>query len=381
MTLNAIEVQAPKMQEIQAPSESKKRSSIRLKGCTHFRQRLVCATLTGKRLILEEIRADEEEPGLTDFEASFLRLLDTITNGSHIEINETGTRLKYRPGFIIGGSFEHDCGQKRSIGWFLEALVALAPFGKLPVRAVLRGVTNDNTDISVDSFKATTIPTLKHFGISDELNLTIKKRGAPPLGGGEIIFSCPLIRQLQSIYLVEEGFIKRIRGTAYSTRVSPQTSNRIVECCRGVFNKLLPDVYIYSDHYKGAESGQSPGFALSLVAETTSGILLGADGAASAGDLPEDVATIASHALCEEIKQGGCIDSTNQSLVLLFMALSPPSVSKVRVGRLTPYTIQYMRHIRDFLGVTFKIAPDRATKTVFLSCSGLGFQNLSKKVT
>lgn len=202
--------------------------------------------------------------------------------------------------------------------------------------------------------------TFQHFGISDELNLTIKKRGAPPLGGGEIIFSCPLIRQLQSIYLVEEGFIKRIRydcrqqlsrnnltnpidcrGTAYSTRVSPQTSNRIVECCRGVFNKLLPDVYIYSDHYKGAESGQSPGFALSLVAETTSGILLGADGAASAGDLPEDVATIASHALCEEIKQGGCIDSTNQSLVLLFMALSPPSVSKVRVGRLTPYTCVY----------------------------------------
>lgn len=125
MTLNAIEVQAPKMQEIQAPSESKKRSSIRLKGCTHFRQRLVCATLTGKRLILEEIRADEEEPGLTDFEASFLRLLDTITNGSHIEINETGTRLKYRPGFIIGGSFEHDCGQKRCVSVFILEIMQL----------------------------------------------------------------------------------------------------------------------------------------------------------------------------------------------------------------------------------------------------------------
>lgn len=65
------------------------------------------------------------------------------------------------------------------------------------------------------------------------------------------------MRELRPIHLTDEGFIKRIRGVAYSTRVSPQTSNRIVETSRGLFNKLLPDVYIYSDHYKGAESGQS----------------------------------------------------------------------------------------------------------------------------
>lgn len=180
---------------------------------------------------------------------------------------------------------------------------------------------------------------------------------------------CPLVRQLSSIHLIEEGFIKRIRcaiahpdataaagqhvsnvhislslslsvcsGVAYSTRVSPQTSNRIVDASRGLFNKLLPDVYIYSDHYKGSESGQSPGFALSLVAETTTGVFLGAEAAAAGGNLPEDVATLASHLLCEEISKGGCVDTTNQALVLLYMALSPEDVSKVRFGKLTPYT-------------------------------------------
>lgn len=43
--------------------------------------------------------------------------------------------------------------------------------------------------------------------------------------------------------------------------------------------------------------------------------------------------------------------------------------------------IQYLRHLRDFFGITFKIKPDPATKTVFLSCLGTGFKNLSKKVT
>jgi RNA 3'-terminal phosphate cyclase-like protein len=75
----------------------------------------------------------------------------------------------------------------------------------------LRGITNDNTDMSVDAFKATTLPLMKHFGIDEGLDFKIKKRGAPPNGGGEVLFTCPLVRQLQSIQLVEEGFIKRIR--------------------------------------------------------------------------------------------------------------------------------------------------------------------------
>lgn len=69
----------------------------------------------------------QDAPGLRDFEASFLRLLDKITNGCQIEINDTGTKLRYKPGMIIGGSeLEHDCGKSRGIGWFLEGLLMLA---------------------------------------------------------------------------------------------------------------------------------------------------------------------------------------------------------------------------------------------------------------
>ena len=49
-----------------------------------------------------------------------------------------------------------------------------------------------------------------------------------------------------------------MRGLAYSTRVSPQTANRMVDSARGLLNHWIPDVYIYTDHYKGEESGKSP---------------------------------------------------------------------------------------------------------------------------
>lgn len=77
--------------------------------------------------------------------------------------------------------------------------------------AVLTGITNDNTDVSVDIFRAVTLPLLKHFGIEEGMELKVKKRGAPPDGGGEVYFRCPLVRQVKSIFLVDTGLVKRIR--------------------------------------------------------------------------------------------------------------------------------------------------------------------------
>lgn len=33
-------------------------------------------------------------------------------------------------------------------------------------------------------------------------------------------------------------------------------ANRLVESARGVLNQFLPDIYIYTDHMKGANSGK-----------------------------------------------------------------------------------------------------------------------------
>ena len=46
-------------------------------------------------------------------------------------MNNAGTTLRYKPGFIVGGEVIHDCGKTRGIGYFLEPLVCLALFGRL----------------------------------------------------------------------------------------------------------------------------------------------------------------------------------------------------------------------------------------------------------
>lgn len=70
-----------------------------------------------------------------------------------------------------------------------------------------------------------------------------------------------------------------------------------------------------------------------------------------------------------------------QGLLFLLCALSEPDVSKVRVGKLSPYGIETLRNIFDFLDIRFDIMPDPSTGTVILRCVGCGYKNLSRKLS
>ncbi|KAN0008839.1 hypothetical protein ACTFIU_009505 [Dictyostelium citrinum] len=370
---------------------------LKFQGSTHFRQRIICSTLSGKAIRITNIRDEDEKPGLRDYEASFLRLVDKITNGSKIEINSTGTQITYIPGIIIGGKgITHECGTVRGIGYFVEALICLGPFAKAPLDITLNGITNNDIDLTIDTIRTTTLPIIRKFGIEEGLVIKIIKRGAPPNGGGSVNFKCPIVPHLKAIQLIDEGKIRRIRGIAYATRISPQFSNRVLDKAKGLLLEYTPDVYISSDHYKGNESGLSPGYGLTLVAETTTGCCLSAECMSNTGiatteqqlqkqqqkstssETPEDLGERTAYALLEEIFNGGCIDSHNQSLALLFMVLCPEDISKVRLGKITPYTIEFIRQLRDFFGVTFKIETDQNSKTVLFTCLGIGYKNMAR---
>ena len=358
---------------------------LRFRGCAQFRQRLVLAALTGRRLRIDGIRDRDETPGLRDFEASFLRLIDKLTNGTRIEINETGTSLRFAPGVILGGSAEHDCGTARSMGWYIEGLLPLLPFAKRATTLSLTGVTNDDADMGVDYLRAIALPTLAAFGISDGLSLKLVRRGLPPGGGGAVTLTVPIVRELTAVSLVEEGLVRRVRGVSFCCRVGPAAANRAVDGARRPLTPLLPDVFIYTDAFKGVAAGASPGFGVTLVASTTSGVHYGGmratavceglsdapaalvpssrrGAAGEAPQLPEDVGESAAFRLLDSVSRGGCVDAPLQPLFLTLMALTPPDISRVRLGgpELPPPTVATLRLLRDVLGVTFKLAVESA---------------------
>ncbi|CAB4276715.1 unnamed protein product [Prunus armeniaca] len=371
----------------------------KLKGSQNLRQRLVLALLSSTPVHIEDIHAEETWPGLRPHEVSFIRLLEKVCDDCSVEINDTGTKLKFKPGIVMGGrNLVHECALNRAIGYYLEPLIVLGLFAKKPLNITLKGITNDSKDPSVDTFRSTTLPMLKHFGVPSEgLDLEILSRGSAPQGGGEVLLSVPVVQSLTAVTWTDEGMVKRIRGITFSTRVAVQFENTMVYAARGIFNPFLPDVHIFTDHRQGTQAGKSPGYGISLVAETTSGCCISTDTAVSysrqeeTAELedeekkelmsPEDVGVQMATVLLGEIEQGGVVDSTHQGLLFLLCALCPQDVSKVRVGKLSPYGIETLRNIKDFLGVTFVIKPDPSTGTVILKCVGSGFRNLSRRIS
>lgn len=357
-------------------------SALTFKGSCFFRFHITASLLSGRTITIDAIRSDSETPGINDDEASYLRLVDKLTNGTQIQINQSGTKLRFKPGVLIGGEdMEHSCGCSRGIGWFIEGVLPLLLFCKLPTELRLTGITNDCTSCSVDLIRTVMMPFIQHFGVEDGLELRVVKRGAPPSGGGEVVVRSPSIKALKPVILDAVDKIRRVRGLAYCLRVSPTIAARMVDAARGVLNAALPDVYIYTDVAQKAPATQSPGFALNLVAEGINGCKLCAEVVGEAGQLPEDIGARAATLLLQQVAHSGFVDSCCQPLAFLLMVLTPEDVSRVLVGPLTAAGVQMLRLLRDFFGVRFKISPHADSAAVTLSCIGVGYSNIARATT
>ncbi|BFZ61807.1 hypothetical protein YB2330_002883 [Saitoella coloradoensis] len=388
----------------QAASATSAAKLVRFTGHKHFARRLIYATLTGRPVRFDGIRSNDLEPGLRDYEVSLLRLLEAVTNGAHIEISYTGTTVLYKPGLIHGGTHTHECPPSRSISYFLYPLLLLAPFTKQPLSLHLKGITADSLDLTIDTMRTGILPLLTRFGVPDGVELRILKRGAPPLGGGEVHFLCPNVRNVKTIHWLDPGRISRIRGIAASTRVSPAIANRMVEAARGVLNRYIPDVYIYTDVYKGAESGNSPGFSLSLVAEcANTQTIYTADLTGGPGQPAEDVGKACAKMLLREIRKNGAVDSAGAGIVLPFMVLGSEDVGRCDIGaRVDENLVEMLRDIKTFWGAEFLLREkpqgnpmeeddeeeedddeekESQEPEFLVSCMGTGFVNTNKKVT
>ncbi|PYI06185.1 18S rRNA biogenesis protein [Aspergillus sclerotiicarbonarius CBS 121057] len=361
-------------------------------------------------------------PGLAPHEISFLRLLESITNGSQMEISYTGTILVYKPGLVTGSSagtaassggvvrHELPAGCNRGVSYYLLPLCLLAPFSKAPIKVLFTGpgVITSSTptgDMSVDSVRTAILPLYNQFGIFNNIELRILRRSNPGPngrgGGGEVqlVFGHQL-RLPKTLHLMNAGRIKKVRGVAYSVGVSASNNARMIETTRGILNPLVPDTYVFSDvssaplvpaPEKSNPSGKKKiglGFGLSLVAESSTGCLFSADVACppGGGEAPEDIGKQCAYQLLEAVSKGGCVAPAAVPTMLGLMTMGSEDVGRIQVGRdviADESTIQLARDLTKFGAPGWGLrdaSGENENGDVIISVVGRGIGNVGRKV-
>ncbi|OUT23673.1 18S rRNA biogenesis protein RCL1 [Pichia kudriavzevii] len=342
----------------------------------NFTTRLVLATLSGKSIKISNIRSDSLNPGLVDSEISFLRLLESVTNGSIIEISYTGTSLIYRPGLITGGSFTHNCPDSKSVSYFIIPMLMLAPFSKKKFSI--------KHEVGLDFIKWGFIPLMQKFGIR-EVELHTLKRGSYPNGGGEVhLLVNSLIPQPITVHILDIQKISSIRGIAWCTRVSPSVVNRLVDASRSVLRQTGCEVNITTDVWRGENSGKSPGFGLTLFTESKKTPLRYIiDDVAVSGETPEDLADDLSYRFLELIENSGCAPRYLLDMAFIFMTIGKEDIGRFIVNKeqIDSELIQLLRDIKLLFNTEFYFQEDDDNdKALIATCKGIGFTNASKKI-
>ena len=384
---------------------------------------MVLSTLTGRAIRVSQIRAaSPTNPGLAEHEISFLRLLEAVTNGSVIEISYTGTTLRYQPGLITGslagtgakgGVIRHEvpAGVTRGVSYFLLPLCLLAPFSKAPVNVLFtgEGVTTSataNGDLSVDSVRTAILPLYAHFGISNALELRVIRRaslGSDGRGGnGEVQMSFGhQVRLPKTIHWLNAGRVKRVRGVAYCIGVSASNNAWMIDAARAVLNPLVADTYIFSDVSSAPLLSSSTGrdgttkrktgvgFGLSLVAESSTGVLCSADLASSpeGGQLAEDIGRRCAYQLLEIISLGGCVPPAAAPTLLTLMAMGSEDVGRICMGKDvigSEDVIELGRDLKRFGTNAWAIRDatglDSSQDALIVSLVGKGIGNVGRKI-
>ncbi len=384
--------------------------------------RLVLSTLTGRSIHVSQIRPSSyANPGLAPHEISFLRLLEAVTNGSHIEISYTGTTLVYRPGLITGsapgsgasaGVIRHELPAScvKGVSYFLIPLCLLAPFSKAPMNVLFTGpgvITSATSsgDMSADSVRTAILPLYAQFGISNNIELRILQRsnvGAGGKGGAgevQLVFGHQ-VRLPKTVHILNPGRVKKVRGVAYCTGLSASNNARMIEEARGILNPMARDTYIFSDVSSAPylmsndksnlnQKGKTGvGFGLSLVAESSTGSLYSADlsSPASGGVPPEDIGRQCAYQLLEAVSLGGTVSLAAAPTVLTLMAMGSEDVGRVQLGRNVIGSESLVGLARDLKafgasGWGVREATNGQGGDVVVSVVGRGVGNVGRKIT
>ncbi|MCX8187317.1 MAG: RNA 3'-terminal phosphate cyclase [Nitrososphaeria archaeon] len=291
-----------------------------------------------KPIRVYNIRAKRSKPGLRPQHLVGVKAVAALSSAEVTGLEVGSMEITFKPKHLGGGRLSFDAGTAGSTTLMLQSLMPAMAFSSSPIEVELRGGTNNPMAPPVEYFKMVLLPMLSRMGCRFEIELL--RRGFYPRGGGIVKAKSTPVNSLKPIKLTEAGDVKRVHVLSYSCRLPAHIAERMAATAERHLRERGYDTVVEKQILQPGDKACSidPGCGIILVAEMSSGALMGSDNLGRLGVPAENVAEEATKSLLKQIDSGAAVDRHLGDQLVIWASLAD-GISEYRVSELTMHTV------------------------------------------
>jgi len=312
-----------------------------------LRTSLSLSAVTREPVRISGIRSGRPNPGLAPQHVTSIQAVAEICGADVDGVFAGSKEVVFRPGQLVGGSFEFDIGTAGSISLIIQSCLLPCILSKSTIRVRVLGGTDVKWSPPIDYLRQVHLPVASMFGASCDLDIV--SRGFYPEGGGEVVLETAPAGGLRPVDLSSRGKILSIEGVAFAQNLPEHILSRMKHAA---LKRLLDfgEVRVESDLRKGHSTGA--GIVLVAKAENT---VLGASALGAKGVRAESLGESCSEELLETVRSNATVDEHMLDQILLYMALAGKG-SRVLAEDMTSHAETNIWVIEQFLGKRFSVS-------------------------
>jgi len=329
------------------------------------------SAVMGVPVRVRNIRAGRRPPGLRPQHLTTLRAVAEICDADTRGLSLGSREIEFHPRTPRGGSYSFDIGTAGSISMLLQCVAPVAAFADSPVRLRVVGGTAVRWSPPVPTLDRVVWEALRRMGFEGEL--TVRREGFYPKGGGIVEASINSIDQLSPLVVEKPKRVDIVRGISRCGRLPGHVAERQARAAEAVLREAGYRAEVEHRVAVGREAPRSPGSFICLWAETEPRTFLGADALGERGKPAEKVGAEAASSLTEQLRTGAAVDLHTADNLVLWCSLAD-GVSDFTTSRLTLHTATAIELARIITGAEFEVEGE-LEKPARIRCRGVGLRN------
>jgi len=311
-----------------------------------LRTSLALSLITGKPFHLRHIRARRSRPGLQPQHLASVRAAAAVGQAALKGASKGSTDLVFEPGPVAAGNYHFAIGTAGATGLVLHTVYLPLALAEGFSTVTIEGGTHVPHSPCFHFLELTWRGYLGLLGLT--LDLTMRRPGFYPRGGGLIQASIQPVSQIQALNLAQLTLERKIAGFSAAAGLPEHVRRRQADRARQGLRALDCDVHLVEETWQGG-----PGSVLGLQVHTgpvpTFFFSLG-----ERGKPAERVADEAVHEVRAFLEADPpAMDGHSADQILLPLALAP-GPSRFAVAALTQHTLTNARVICAFVDRTIK---------------------------